>query len=282
MRRQLSTSELEKYAEIKDSVAVCGDIAILRDAALLKSRIVPSFVGDLLYVPVGRVALFTAGTATLRINLQPCQVSAGSVLVIPENCFAEVIEVDDAYNAQIVSFSGLVLPFCHWIKVETCADDFARMLAYVDLLWAVAKSNTCRKATLEALLAALVADIHSLSSATEQTQSVALLPAAKVLTQRFFDLLAESDGSRRSVADYADRLCVSPSHLSATIKQETGQTVAHLINAHTVLQAKALLLHSNMSIGEISDHLGFENPPSFTRFFKRETGFSPSELQKSW
>ncbi|MBP3763920.1 MAG: helix-turn-helix transcriptional regulator [Bacteroidales bacterium] len=280
MRRQLNTSELDTYDEIKDVVALRGDVVILRDAARLKSLVVSSLMGDLLYVPVGRVALFTAGTARLRINLQPCDVAAGSVVVIPENCFMEVLAVDEAYNAQIVSFSGIEQPFRRWELLKLGGGDFERMLAYVDLLWVVAHSDTCEKATLDGLLTALLADLHSLNAAAEQAQTDSSPTAAKVLTQRFFDLLAESDGRRRSIGDCADRLCVSPNHLSAMVKQETGQTVAQLLNAHTVLQAKVLLLHSGLAVGEISERLGFENPPSFTRFFKREAGVTPREFQQ--
>ena len=52
-----------------------------------------------------------------------------------------------------------------------------------------------------------------------------------------------------------------------------------LLNAHTVLQAKVMLRHSSLPIADISDQLGFENPPSFTRFFRRETGTTPTEYR---
>lgn len=97
--------------------------------------------------------------------------------------------------------------------------------------------------------------------------------------QRFFDLMTESDSSMRSVGAYADRLCVTPNHLSAVVRQQSGQTVMQLLNAHTVLQAKVMLRHSSLPIADISDQLGFENPPSFTRFFRRETGTTPSEYR---
>jgi AraC-like DNA-binding protein len=36
-----------------------------------------------------------------------------------------------------------------------------------------------------------------------------------------------------------------------------------------------MLIEDNLSIAEISYKLGFENPPYFSRLFKKETGVTP-------
>ena len=44
--------------------------------------------------------------------------------------------------------------------------------------------------------------------------------------------------------------------------------------------AKVLLESTNYNVTEISNIIGYENPLYFSRIFKKQTGFSPSEYRK--
>lgn len=268
------------FAQDNEHVAVRGNFAFTRNIAGIKEQVVSSGMGDLLYIPLGRVLMVTEGMAQLRLNMQPCRVAKGTMLVIPENFYMEVLEVSTDYDAQIVTFCNIPVPFKRWTQVKVDGDDWQRINSYFDLLWMVVNSPSCQQTTIDSLLEALLSDLHGLAAQADVARPATVPTAAEVLMQRFFDLMAESDGTMRNVGAFADRLCVTPNHLSAVVKQQSGQTVMQLLNAHTVLQAKVLLRHSESFIADISDQLGFENPPSFTRFFKRETGLTPREFQK--
>lgn len=47
-------------------------------------------------------------------------------------------------------------------------------------------------------------------------------------------------------------------------------------------KAKTLLVETTLQIGEISEFLGFETQYYFSKFFKKRTGFSPSQWRKSY
>ena len=79
----------------------------------------------------------------------------------------------------------------------------------------------------------------------------------------------------------ASKLFLSPKYLSDLLKQETGKTALELIHLHLISKAKNLLVEGEQSISEIAYHLGFENPPYFSRLFKKETGMSPKEYKGS-
>lgn len=279
MKRQLNITDIAPFAVNDECIAVRGNFAIIRNVASIKEQVVSGGMGDLLYIPLGRILLVTAGTVLLRLNMQPCQVEKGTALIIPENYYMEVMEVSADYNAQIATFGGIPMPFKHWAKVSVDDDDQQRVGSYFDLLWMVANSPTCQQKTIDSLLSALLSDLHSLADQTDVSCLAKAPTAAEQLMLRFFDLLAESDGTVRSVKAFADRLCVSPNHLSAVVKQQSGQTVMQLLNAHTVLHAKILLRHSTLPLADIADRLGFENPPAFSRFFKRETGVTAGSVR---
>lgn len=78
----------------------------------------------------------------------------------------------------------------------------------------------------------------------------------------------------------ASQLNLSPKYLSDLLKQETGKTALELIHLYVVSAAKNLLVAGELSISEIAYQLGFENPPYFSRLFKKEVGMSPKEFRK--
>lgn len=45
-------------------------------------------------------------------------------------------------------------------------------------------------------------------------------------------------------------------------------------------EARKLLLQNKLTIAEIANRLGWENPFFFSRVFKRETGHSPREFRR--
>ena len=91
-----------------------------------------------------------------------------------------------------------------------------------------------------------------------------------------FIQLVESEFRReRSVAYYANRLCVSPKHLSSMVKEASGRTAGDWIDSYVIMEAKALLKNTGMTVQEISQALNFANQSFFGKYFKHLTGISP-------
>ncbi|MCM1220737.1 MAG: helix-turn-helix domain-containing protein [Lachnospiraceae bacterium] len=84
----------------------------------------------------------------------------------------------------------------------------------------------------------------------------------------------------RSVAFYADRLCVTPKHLSAVVKEITSHTAGELIDHYVIMEAKMMLAESTLTIQEIANNLNFANQSFFGKYFKHLTGYSPSGFRK--
>jgi AraC-like DNA-binding protein len=103
--------------------------------------------------------------------------------------------------------------------------------------------------------------------------------AAVGLVRRFRQAVEKSFRASTSVRDYAQTLGVTTSHLNESLRLETGLTARDLIRARRILEAKRLLLHSELSMAEIGYELGFEDPSYFSRFIRRELKTSPAELR---
>lgn len=103
-----------------------------------------------------------------------------------------------------------------------------------------------------------------------------------LLSVRFKEAVIEHYRESREVSFYARMFCLSPKYFSALIKQETGISAGEWINRYVALQAKTMLARQhNLTIQQISNQMGFSEQASFSRFFKKHTGLSPTEYKES-
>ena len=63
------------------------------------------------------------------------------------------------------------------------------------------------------------------------------------------------------------------------VKEVSGKTAARWIDESVILEAKALLKYSGLSIQEIAYYLNFPNQSFFGCYFKRHAGLSPSQYK---
>ena len=101
------------------------------------------------------------------------------------------------------------------------------------------------------------------------------------LMYNFIKAVEENYMTQRSVAFYADMLCVTPKHLSATIKEASGRTAGEWIDSYVIIEAKTLLRNTGLTIQEVSAKLSFSNQSFFGKYFKHITGMSPREYRSS-
>jgi AraC family transcriptional regulator, transcriptional activator of pobA len=81
------------------------------------------------------------------------------------------------------------------------------------------------------------------------------------LLERQFPIDSRNDQLRMlKPKDYADALSVHPNHLNRALKQVLGKSVSQLIADRVLLEAKALLAHTDWNIFEIGSALGFQEP----------------------
>jgi AraC family transcriptional activator of pobA len=80
----------------------------------------------------------------------------------------------------------------------------------------------------------------------------------------------------------ASKLSLSARYLSDLLKQETGKTALEHIHISLVTEAKNLLVSTDNTVAETAYQLGFENPPYFSRLFKKEVGLTPTEYREQF
>lgn len=103
--------------------------------------------------------------------------------------------------------------------------------------------------------------------------------AERTLLKNFQAKVNESFQELHEVSNYAAMLNISAGHLSEVVKMQSGKSAIKHIHERITLEARRLLFHSSHSLKEIAFSLGFSDPSYFNRFFKRETGLTPSDYR---
>ncbi|MDO5701834.1 MAG: AraC family ligand binding domain-containing protein [Lachnospiraceae bacterium] len=110
-------------------------------------------------------------------------------------------------------------------------------------------------------------------------------PKEKDLNHRYVmtavNLLIGSGGKQVLVADVARTIGISRNYLDEIFKSEMGMSPKEFLMNYRVEKASALLAFSSNSISAIAEEVGYTDPMTFSKAFKKRTGKSPSEFRES-
>ena len=139
------------------------------------------------------------------------------------------------------------------------------------------KSNPFRLQVVQHIIMAL---FYSSEKVRELETNDVARSNADVITKEFLKYVKENFRRERQLQFYADLLCITPRYLSRVVKECTGASAAEWIERSVVLEARALLKSTNMTVQQISDELNFPSQTFFGKYFKRRVGMSPKEYRR--
>ena len=128
---------------------------------------------------------------------------------------------------------------------------------------------------MEALLEAVLLRGERLAQASTATRPVA--PAVA----RFFTILEQDCLKTREVAHYAKKAGISVRQLSDLLVARTGKSTKRVIDERVVLEHKRLLAHTEISVKELADRTGFDEPTNLVKFFRHHTGTTPQAFRRN-
>jgi len=83
----------------------------------------------------------------------------------------------------------------------------------------------------------------------------------------------------RNIEFYAQELNITTNYLHKIVKSQFHQTPSEIINMALLSECKVRLSDPRDSISQIADHLEFTNIQSFSRYFKKQTGETPTSFR---
>lgn len=245
------------------------------------------------------VGLCLEGHTSFNISLREFELAPGRMVVILPNQIIENRRVSDDFKGVFFAMSknlletlpkmGNVLSLFLYLKDYPCLNLTPREQEIIQDYHAFIrrrlknKEDVYRKEVSLGLMQSFFFELCGIfhSHTPSVSTTVKNKSRKEYLFERFYESLAQSYQSERSVRFYADQLCLTPKHLSGVVKEVSGKTVGEWIDEFVILEAKALLNSSSMNIQEIADRLNFANQSFFGKYFKHYAGMSPKEYRKN-
>lgn len=235
------------------------------------------------------------GTCKVSLHLTQYTMKKGSLMVILPDLYFQVIE--QSSDCRFI-FSGFAA------ELVRCSNLFSKTLEYTPSIFEKPLIQLDKKASelLYSYMRLLIkAKNVSNNLITEEQASLSytqlilglssLITNGKSITQQYnrnHEIVKElvrmvvlNYHTERNVGFYADKMHLSPQHLSTTIKKITGKTLTDIISSFIINDAKAKLKSSEMTIQEIAYSLNFPDISFFGKYFKRYTGMSPKQYRNS-
>jgi AraC family transcriptional activator of pobA len=242
--------------------------------------------------------LVLSGKIEIQLNLINYTLEANDFIIISPNMVTHIIEIFEDLKIIGISFSvdyvlsnnvnrnsieafdffaSKTIPKLSFEKEET-----EMLLSIAKILH---KKNIERKHNFFGndmvghtfnLLMFEIASIHKKNNSELKPE----MSRKEELTMKFLKILDNNFKRERGVQFYADKLFVTTDHLTKVLKDVAGKTAGKLIDDAVIMEARILLANPSLTIAQIADELQFSDQSFFGKFFKKNTGFSPSYYRK--
>ena len=99
---------------------------------------------------------------------------------------------------------------------------------------------------------------------------------------KFQNLVEKNYSNTKKVEDYAKKMGFSAKKLNTIVAYVCNKSVKAFIDDIVIIKAKKNLLHTNLSVKEVSFKLGFSDPTNFYKYFKKHTSLTPETYKKRY
>lgn len=240
------------------------------------------------------------GTIKLKQHFRDLELSANMFMVTDPQTVYEMISVSDDFQSRMVSYkrefiSALSLKFNRLITyryfrqqmnigVPFHADEMEVVWKSVNFLKYILDSETemtYKKEIVEHLFSVFCYQMAGIIS-KEDSSSMNQMSRQEEIVFVFLNDVAKYHNTERSVEFYAGRQSITTRHLSSVVKTVTGKSAGEIIALIVMNEAKVLLNSSSKPVSEISSMLGFSDQYSFSHFFKKHIGESPTKYRNQF
>ena len=236
------------------------------------------------------IVVCTSGSCRVKINLEVFEIKAPKLVTIMPGQIFEILSNVDTLEGCVVSLSKkfvdkVNLPGWHhqYMKMynnpitDIDHNKLNSLLFFYAILHRAAANdkNPFRMQIIENLISVFYyGGVSSLDNSIESN-----LKYNNHIVANFLELVQHHYREQRLIQFYASKLCITPKYLSKLVKEHTGRAAADWIEQHVILEARAMLQSSDMSIQQIATSLNFPNQSFFGKYFKRATGVSPKQYR---
>jgi AraC-like DNA-binding protein len=238
------------------------------------------------------IALNISGSAQSYYDMNPVEFTERNIAVILPDHIISNNSISEDYKVTLIIISRAFYEelvhresFRDYLKYNTKPnfllneDQYQKVQTILNTLRIIVESrHPKRHETLANILDIL---FYALMRYRGEEKTERFVSHSTHLFNSFYNLLINNYHTYHKVDWYAQQLCLTPKHLSTSIRKTTNKSAAKWIDEVLILHAKRLLhTRLDMTVQQIAYELGFKENATFCRFFKDQTGLRPSEYRK--
>jgi AraC family transcriptional activator of pobA len=241
-----------------------------------------------------KIGICLRGNARLNVNLETYDIGPGSLMLLSPYVIKQWPSFSEDFDGLSIFFTQEFISAGSSLNLESFTF-FGRDAKHVfqltpaqaesiaALLHNIGQKYEAPHAYREEILRSL---IHILLHETapiysqQHVSAKAIQTRSQVIAAGFKQLVNTHYATERSLAFYADKLCITPKHLAETVKEATGKRAVEWLAEAVVLEAHVLLQNPALTIAQVADTLHFTDQSTFSRFFRNNTGVSPAAYRQ--
>lgn len=244
------------------------------------------------------IILCSKGTGQITIDLKEYEITENSILFIQPNNYitnisgssdslAQVIMISKKITEDILPKMTDILPLMLNLNRDSVTklnqtefEIFSNLYKYLKTTLSRGNSKFLKQKII-CILQAIFFEIVEIKSNNSFDNNSFQHSRKEEIMAKFIMLVSQNFKTQRQVTFYSNLMCITSKHLSAVIKEISNRTPSDWIDNFVILETKVLLKSTNMSIQEIANTLNFSNQSFFGKYFKHNTGLTPSEYRKA-
>ena len=286
MKRFIQNFGLEHIPS--DSIVIGDDLALIS----FSNNRLPNTQHEPYKLNHAAICICTAGHCSLKINLQAYDIESPMLLTLMPGQIIESIDFSANFDGHTIVLSKRFIDMLNlpgWQQQymtlynnptnEIPSDALRHLQVFYTILHKAAsdEENPFRLQVIENLIRVFYyGGVSKFRKIDKETT-----PYKNSIVERFMELVQEHYREERLIGFYADKLCITPKYLSKLVKDNTGRSAGEWIDSHVILEARAMLQSSDMTIQQIATSLNFPNQSFFGKYFKRATGLSTKQYRNS-
>ena len=224
-------------------------------------------------VPELRVMKVLEGHGAILLNLVRRELAAGDILAVPAGSVVELISFSDDIRIRLMSSQSESIEGV--LHIHPSVDDAAELDSMMLSIWNGLHLEPKATEYVRFQFLAFLSRIKYIAGNMSKPHSM----RADEIFHQFIEYVNIYATQNRRIPFYADKLGITPHHLSAVVKQVSGESAMEWINRAVIQRAK-MMLSQGLTALQVSEAIGFTDAPYFNRYFKRLTGLTPGEYQK--
>lgn len=253
-------------------------------------------------VPYYKIIWFTEGKGRHKVDFAHLDIHDNSVLFISENQPQAFDKLD--YKGFIIRFNKEFL-----VQKESDVDFFVRCVLfnspiqeplcylgknainklknYIVLIKDELNNERSfgKEETLRLFLKAFLIQVQRCKLYNVKNKDLSnikfIVDEKRNLLIQFVNLIEEHFKDGYNLSQYSSILNISTRTLSNITQTILNKNPSEIIQERVLLEAKRLLLYSNMTTREIGFSLGFSDPSYFVKFFKKHTDKTPLQFKRT-